>query len=86
MDGLLWKMKLRERNEMTAYRAPAILRRWNADNSITLNASGKKLMTFRGYDAVEQADHFIKGWFGDQPHRVRTIFTESKKLFPKGAI
>ena len=71
---------------MTDRRPPAILRRWNADNSITLNASGKKLMTFRGYDAPDQADCFIKGWFGNYTPRVRTIFTESKKIFPKGAI
>ena len=81
---LIMENEANERNEMNANshrhgRAPAILRRWNADDSITLNARGKKLMTFRGYDAVHQADAFIRGWFGEQPHRVRTIFTESKK-------
>jgi len=62
----------------------AILRRWNIDGSITLSSRGKTLMKFKGADVSEQSEHFIKGWFGNHPRRVRTVITESQVLKRNG--
>ena len=52
---------------------------WNVDLSITVKCGGRKVFRTTRYFAKDEAESFVKGWFGDQPRNIRWTFVRSKR-------